>query len=70
MPSVVSILLNALFLGGVTLGEVCKCVSSGVSNPSCDMIAAVKLRQDCVLTQVTDSLRTLLAVASAMGIIQ
>lgn len=27
MPSFVNVLLNALLLGGVTLGEVCKCVS-------------------------------------------
>lgn len=41
MPSVVNVLLNALFLGGVTLGEVCKCVSFGVlQHDSCCYLMA------------------------------
>lgn len=70
MPSFIKILLGTIALGGVTLGEVCKCVSFGVLNPPCDMTAAVALWQDCVLTWDSDSFRALLAFSIAMGFIQ
>lgn len=70
MPSFIRLLLSALALRGVTLGEVCKCVSLGVLNPTCNMTTAVALRQDCVLTWTSDSFRDLLAFSITMGFIQ
>lgn len=65
MPSVVTILLKFLILGGVTLGEVCKCVSSAG-----DVTTAAPLRQSYVLTQIPDSVGPMLAVTGRMGLIQ